>query len=559
MKHLRLLIITIAVAMAAVAVSALDLPVKTVNGRPYYYYEVQPKDDIYTICERLGVTRNDIVRHNPAVNSDGLRRGQTLYFPVESSESPVSVAESQSETVHLVKKGETLYGIANNYGVSEESIIAINPGARGVLKAGMALVIPVAAAAADVKPAVADVVETGDAIVSPTDPVVAETAVPADAPTVSPETFDVADVTEELVATTDTIRVTLMLPFMLNEQQPSKSAQLYTEFFKGFMLAVDSLRNYGVPLIVTAVDTENSAERVDELLQQSVVKNSDLIIGPDDETQLNAISAVAASNAINLLNIFAVKNQAYLTNPFVLQANIPHSQMYSQAVASILSDFSEYTPVLLQPTQGKSDKAEFQQLLRQALTDAGKEYVDIPYSNVLRGEDLASLDPARRYLFVPSSGTTTEFSRIYTALRAYKDGLDDMSLVSLFGYPEWITFRSDALEKIHYMNSTIYSRFYNDPQSLRSSDFARNYESRYGSPMLNAIPLQGILGFDTGMYVIKTLNANLRPGATEFDTMYDGIQCDYRFVGSDNVAGRINDSLYFITFRPSGFVDKRSL
>ena len=547
--------------MAAFAAGALDLPVKTVNGRPYYYYEVQPKDDIYTICERLGVTRNDIVRHNPSVNSDGLRRGQTLYFPVESSENPVSEAESQSETVHLVKKGETLYGIANAYGVSEDAIIAINPGARGVLKAGMALVIPVAAVA-DAKPVanvVAETVAAEAAIVTPAAPVVAETAVPSYAPTVSQETFDEAELPDEAGGETDTIRVTLMLPFMLNEQQPSKSAQLYTEFFKGFMLAVDSLRNYGVPLVVAAVDTENSAERVEELLQQPLVRNSDFIIGPDDEAQLNAIAAVAASDAINLLNIFAVKNQAYVTNPFVLQANIPHSNMYSQAVASLMRDFSEYTPVLLQPTQGKSDKAEFQQLLRQALTEAGKEYVDIPYSNVLRSEDLAGLDTGRRYLFVPSSGTTTEFSRIYTTLRAYKDALDDVSLVSLFGYPEWITFRADALEKLHYMNSTIYSRFYNDPQSLRSSDFARTYESRYGSPMLNAIPQQGILGFDTGMYVIKTLNANLRPGATEFDTVYDGIQCDYRFVNSDNVAGRINDSLYFITFRPSGFVDKRSL
>ena len=75
---------------------------------------------------------------------------------------------------------------------------------------------------------------------------------------------------------------------------------------------------------------------------------------------------------------------------------------------------------------------------------------------------------------------------------------------------------------------------------------------------MNAIPVQGILGFDTGFYLIKALNDNVRSGGN-FDYDYDGIQSSFRFTNKSDIAGKVNDSLYFINFRPSGIVDKRIL
>ena len=74
--------------------------------------------------------------------------------------------------------------------------------------------------------------------------------------------------------------------------------------------------------------------------------------------------------------------------------------------------------------------------------------------------------------------------------------------------------------------------------------------------MANAIPVQGILGFDSGYYIIKALNDNVRHDRN-FDYDYDGIQSSFQFVTPPRVAGKVNDSLYFINFRPSGIVDKR--
>ena len=62
---------------ATVSLSALDLPVRNVNGTDYYYYEVKPKESIYSITRKLGVSREDIVRCNPAV-VDGVRPEATV-------------------------------------------------------------------------------------------------------------------------------------------------------------------------------------------------------------------------------------------------------------------------------------------------------------------------------------------------------------------------------------------------------------------------------------------------------------------------------------------------
>ena len=40
---------------------------------------------------------------------------------------------------------------------------------------------------------------------------------------------------------------------------------------------------------------------------------------------------------------------------------------------------------------------------------------------------------------------------------------------------------------------------------------------------------------------------------------YDGIQSGFHFTGPENVAGKVNDALYFINYRPSGITEKQAI
>lgn len=126
-------------AMAALGATAIDLPVTTVNGKDYYYYDVQPKETLFSLSQRLGISREEITAYNPGVEA-GLKAYTRLYFPVESGLTTISAGDHIT-TSHKVKKGETLYGISKKYGISVDRLIASNPSARDGIKSGDILVI----------------------------------------------------------------------------------------------------------------------------------------------------------------------------------------------------------------------------------------------------------------------------------------------------------------------------------------------------------------------------------------------------------------------------------
>lgn len=587
-------VVLMAVSLAADA-DPLNLPIKVVDGVQYYYREVKPKETIYGLCRELGLSKGEIVRYNPTVG-DGLKAGVTLYFPVadfgvagkpevkkvylDQPKRPEVTAD-----VHLVEKGETIYGISRQYGVSEERLMAANPQLSDGLKAGTLLNIPSEGEEDKdfrATKAAKDINATKDINAAEEEPVAVATGVlpetPGDANVTSTANGEgtsngvaLAGVEESVAvdggrmlfsAEEDSIgdgpvKIAVILPFMLNDSEPDKQTQLYTEFFKGMLLAADSLKNNRTEIVLTAYDSADNTDTVRAIIGRNDFEGTDFIIAPDNDEQLALLAGYARDNDATILNIFAVKNNDYERNPNIMQANIPHSKMYQQAMESFIEEFDGYTPVILTAEEGKHDKDEFVNLLKYRLNSDGKAFETINYSGYLKSSDFERLNPETRYVFVPVSGAVSEFNRIISALKNYRDTKTDYRGVRLFGYPEWITFRGDALENLHAMDATVYSRFFNDESDLRSKRVAHKFATTYGEPMMTAVPAQGMLGFDTAYFLLSAIDDDIN--VLDGNTFYNGVQSGFHFVSQPGALGKVNDLLYFVTFRPSGLVDKRVL
>jgi len=104
MNHLFRLAAGMIVATApvfAADAAVKDLPVKSVNGHLYHYYQIPAKETVYSVCYKLGVTKEELIRYNPAVE-DGLKVGMTVYFPYDGDPA----VQTRTETVtHKVMKG----------------------------------------------------------------------------------------------------------------------------------------------------------------------------------------------------------------------------------------------------------------------------------------------------------------------------------------------------------------------------------------------------------------------------------------------------------------------
>lgn len=310
MKHIRLLGIALASALSGLSASAEavdELPVKIINGQSYHFYEVKAKETIYSLCHRLDVTKNQIIEYNPAV-ADGLKAGMVLYFPVTDADAgkadDITFDDGSKRLVHHVKKGETIYGIAKHYGITTEDLFRHNPFIADGLKADQTLTIVIDSPTPASTPVVSyegyvvkdketfysighahglsvaqleaanpgvSVLKSGQVLNIPvfassnpsapdaaaTSPVVATVSpdtIPAATTPLRPETVAADEILGDTVAPArpqrERIDITVILPFMLNQDPVSKEGRRFTEFYKGFLIAVDAMRDNGTPITV---------------------------------------------------------------------------------------------------------------------------------------------------------------------------------------------------------------------------------------------------------------------------------------------------------------------
>ncbi|MDE5838800.1 MAG: LysM peptidoglycan-binding domain-containing protein [Paramuribaculum sp.] len=577
-----------------------NLPLKVINGVAYHYYEVGSKETIYSICRNLGISQNELINLNPSV-ADGLKAGQTLYFPAEKEVTP---------RIHEVKNKETLYGIGKMYGVTQEQLCNWNPGAIDGIRPGQRLIVSEPAKIQAVPNKNIPTVEnpegyvikegetlysiakahsttveaileenpgldknnykSGTVIVIPSTSQnslteLVETPVPviavqsennyiAENDVTGNEVVENEDAVPESIEVSDNtpITIAITLPFMLNSEEQSRQAQLYTEFYKGFLLAVDEMRNCGTPINLLVYDSTDPSG-VSGIVNDPNLKNANLIVASDAAAQLSELGNYGKINNIDVLNLFVVKDETYQSNPVLMQGNIPHKAMYDKAIGGLLSKLGNYTPVILMRNNGERDKEEFIDELKSRLSISGIEFKEINYNGTMNASDLANLEAAGKYVFIPCSGKQVELNRILPAILEFKSSSTMTDPVMVFGYPEWITFRGETLSNMQKANTMVYSRFYTIPDSQEAKNVENRFVDWYGTQMANSMPRQGLFGYDAGMFVINWLKSG-----SDQPVDWDGIQNGFEFNQIPG-GGKVNGKLYFINYLPDGSIIKSSL
>ncbi len=619
LKKIYLAVVALSAMYVGVMASVADLPVKTVNGKKYHYYTVQPKESLYSLSHKLGISRDDIVKFNPDA-ADGLKAYEDLLFPVADDEPARSVLSSDAAAdvvaaTYEVKRGDTVYGLCRRYGISREEFLKLNPDAVDGLKAGAIVRLRNAGSdggAMNSKPAVDETDVAADArqlpdtaahstqithtirdgetlyhiskeygttvdailaanpeldvtdyqmgmmIVIPENKAAVENS--GSSPT---EPVDSAPATELLEADTvgisgsGKITIAVALPFKLAEAQSARMDKVYTEFYKGFLLAVDSMRHCGTPIKIMAFDTSDSMDSVRKVLSDPLLEQAQVIIAPGDVNQLNAFAGYGKQHKIPVLNLFHVKDISYRINDVMMQGNIPHEKMYEKAADYLINDLHGATPVIIKSRDAASDKSEFVGMLMSRLGERNIVHREIVFDEQLAAKDLEVLEGAGSYIFIPVTGKSEELTKMLPALIDFKKENVDPSGIRLFGYPEWTTFRGDIFAKMQDMGTMVFSRFYTVPEDDHLKRVEEVFTRWYGAPMASLVPRQGLFGFDTGMYLINALRVN-HGDFDRFTPQYDGVQNGFDFLRSPG-GGYVNNELYIINFRTDGEVEKVSL
>lgn len=139
--------VLIFVLWAPVALAESPSPDDQAQKETDFVYTVQPGDTLAVIASRYNLTPEDIMAANNLANPDLILAGQRLILPgVILQGTPAADTPAGSITIkaqHVVQPGETLFVIANRYGISFDSLILANSLPNpDVLEIGQILVIP---------------------------------------------------------------------------------------------------------------------------------------------------------------------------------------------------------------------------------------------------------------------------------------------------------------------------------------------------------------------------------------------------------------------------------
>ena len=112
----------------------LTIPVKkTITPGEYEVYTVKSGDSLWSIANNYGITVDDIIELNN-LGTTLLQLNQQLLIP--------KVEDTQSSNIYVVKAGDSLWSIATSYGLSPQDLISANNLTSNILSIGQQLYIP---------------------------------------------------------------------------------------------------------------------------------------------------------------------------------------------------------------------------------------------------------------------------------------------------------------------------------------------------------------------------------------------------------------------------------
>ena len=100
-------------------------------------YTVQSGDSLWSIANKFGITVNDLKNAN-GLTSNLLSVGQVLIIPSSSTNNPTN----PSYTTYTVQRGDSLWSIANRFGITVDAIKKLNNLTSNLLSVGQVLQIP---------------------------------------------------------------------------------------------------------------------------------------------------------------------------------------------------------------------------------------------------------------------------------------------------------------------------------------------------------------------------------------------------------------------------------
>lgn len=530
MKIRSLLTTFILLALTAItSVSAQEMVV--IGGVKYIIHDVVKGETLYSLAKRYGVTVDDIKRDNSSL-VNGLKAGQRIKIAANGGKN-TTVAEQPKSHLHKVASGETLYSLAKQYGLTVEELQRANPHVKRMLKVGHLIEIP--QKSADVKPT--PEVQTESKVVEQPKPVAPKEVTPKEVerPVVEQTAAVVEEVAKPIIEQTvfrtlksgDRAEVALLLPLGTED----KPAQNYLDFYRGFLIGLDSVRMSGHSVNLNLYNTAHDHNRISDIIASGTLNNANLVVGPIYEDELIPVAAALQDKGTPIVSPLA--NLTQITSNSVFQMSpSPATKLdkvrnmfdgskrvviistdnvdkeFDAEVRSMLKDTSYVVehkyiyehPSIIEKREKEREKMR-EKLREEGIADSLMMIDDTPspsdMSPLLRGEEPS--------VIVVTADNEIEVDRILAAIASANIALTARSQkvvpFVVYGNNRWNRYRNIDRAILFTNNVMMLSTYH----ARRSEPIIRNFDKRFVEEFGGLPSLYAYRGYDAAVVFVKSL------------------------------------------------------
>ena len=374
--------------------------------------------------------------------------------------------QTKCKEMHKVKRKETLFGIAKDNGITIEQLIDANPEMQKQgyeLKKGTYICIPYPKQQTN-----ATITETKQQ--------------PAE-----------KDVTQR------EIRMGVMLPL----HDINGDGKRMVEYYRGLLMACDSIKQEGVSVDVRAWNVEEGAD-IKSFIKDPAAAKLDVIVGPLYSTQVKDLSAFAKKHDIKLFIPFSINVPEGGYNENVFQVYQNHTNFNAKVIDMFVENFSSCHVVIVDCNDTTSKKGVFTFPLRKKLEEKG---ISQSVTNLKSSEMYfaKAFDRNKRNVVVLNTGRSPELTATIAKLNNMKMNNPGI-VVSLFGYTDWLLYTKHNLDNFFKYDTYIPATFYMNPLSAKTKRINTKYRWNFHADMMQALPRFAITGFDHGYFLLKGLH-----------------------------------------------------
>ena len=480
----------------------------------YSVHEVQPKETKYGIATKYGISVDELEKQNPEIKDNlpvgfklKIDRSEKAVVPTEVVK-PKTVAYQGNTLEYTVKSGETMYSLTKLLGLSEASLIGLNPELKDGVKEGMILKVPATLSFSK---------ETKNSL---------------------------KDLTKS-VSNQKRKELVLFLPFNASKIQndtvtsiserlkKDKFLNMTLDFYAGALMAIDSAKVLGMNLDIKIYDSQETKNSTSAL---SVISNNDFsstdaVIGPFYQVNVEKVADALENKNIPVISPLSRDEGKSYKNLF---QSMPHADAVKGAMFNYMQSKNGNIIAVIDPkkTSIKEYIQDFQKDVKVVgLTDKGGFVADSIKKHFVKDRI--------NYVVMASEKTGT----IFTTTSAMSSVMKDYQVQLVILEPnETLDFEEIALSRLTKLKMA-YPSATKDNDSDEAQKFERAFKKK-NKILPNQYAVRGFdLTFDTMLRLAqdKPFEESINDDATE--------QVESKFDYAKKISGGYtNNGIYILYY-----------